>query len=80
MVSWLFLSLGLTLGMIWVRRTRLGRLLGAGIQWRTPACCRSFTASAFLHSVIVQERRGMLKVWNVSLVILTFFLTISERS
>ncbi|MCK7529355.1 MAG: cytochrome c biogenesis protein CcsA [Ignavibacteriales bacterium] len=35
-----------------------------------------FTASAFLHSVIVQERRGMLKVWNVSLVIITFFLTI----
>ncbi|MFI5178461.1 MAG: cytochrome c-type biogenesis CcmF C-terminal domain-containing protein, partial [Vicinamibacterales bacterium] len=35
-----------------------------------------FTATAFLHSVIVQERRGMLKVWNVSLVIVTFFLTI----
>ena len=35
-----------------------------------------FTATAFLHSVMVQERRGMLKVWNVSLVIVTFFLTI----
>jgi cytochrome c-type biogenesis protein CcmF len=35
-----------------------------------------FTASAFLHSVIVQERRGMLKVWNMSLVVTTFFLTI----
>ncbi len=35
-----------------------------------------FTGTAFLHSVIVQERRGMLKVWNVSLVIVTFFLTI----
>ena len=35
-----------------------------------------FTATAFLHSVMVQERRGMLRVWNVSLVITTFFLTI----
>ncbi len=35
-----------------------------------------FTATAFLHSAMVQERRGMLKVWNVTLVILTFFLTI----
>jgi cytochrome c-type biogenesis protein CcmF len=34
------------------------------------------TATAFLHSVMVQERRGMLKVWNVTLVITTFFLTI----
>ena len=35
-----------------------------------------FTATAFLHSVMVQERRSMLRVWNVTLVILTFFLTI----
>ncbi len=35
-----------------------------------------FTATAFLHSVMVQERRGMLRVWNVTLVIMTFFLTI----
>jgi cytochrome c-type biogenesis protein CcmF len=35
-----------------------------------------FTATAFLHSVHVQERRGMLRVWNVSLVIVTFLLTI----
>jgi cytochrome c-type biogenesis protein CcmF len=35
-----------------------------------------FTATAFLHSVMVQERRGMLRVWNVTLVITTFFLTI----
>ena len=32
-----------------------------------------FTATAFLHSVMVQERRGMLRVWNVALVIVTFF-------
>ncbi len=35
-----------------------------------------FTATAFFHSVMVQERRSMLRVWNVTLVILTFFLTI----
>ena len=35
-----------------------------------------FTATAFLHSVMVQERRSMLRVWNVTLVIITFFLTI----
>jgi len=53
----------------------MGRLLGldpvenAGLlPW--------FTATAFLHSVMVQERRSMLRVWNVTLVIVTFFLTI----
>src|SRR6185295_15782745 len=35
-----------------------------------------FTATAFLHSVMVHERRGMLRVWNVTLVIMTFLLTI----
>src|SRR5207247_6165167 len=35
-----------------------------------------FTATAVLHSVMVQERRSMLRVWNVVLVIMTFFLTI----
>src|SRR5947208_14993999 len=35
-----------------------------------------FTATAFLHSVMVQERRSMLRVWNMTLVIVTFFLTI----
>ena len=58
-----------------VRGTGLGRLLGLG-PGRERRLLPWFTASAFLHSVIVQERRGMLKVWNVSLVIITFFLTI----
>ncbi len=76
MVSWLFLTLGLTLGMIWAYEE-----LGWGGYWawdpvENAGLLPWFTASAFLHSVIVQERRGMLKVWNVSLVILTFFLTI----
>src|SRR6187431_2760260 len=76
MVSWLFLSLGLTLGMIWAYEE-----LGWGGYWgwdpvENAGLLPWFTATAFLHSVIVQERRGMLKVWNVALVIVTFFLTI----
>jgi cytochrome c-type biogenesis protein CcmF len=76
MVSWLFLSLGLTLGMIWAYEE-----LGWGGYWgwdpvENAGLLPWLTATAFLHSVIVQERRGMLKVWNMTLVIVTFFLTI----
>src|SRR5947209_6736081 len=76
MVSWLFLSFGLTLGMIWAYET-----LGWGGYWGWDQVENAgrlpwFTATAFLHSVMVQERRSMLRVWNVTLVIVTFFLTI----
>jgi len=76
MVSWLFLSLGLTLGMIWAYEE-----LGWGGYWgwdpvENAGLLPWFTATAFLHSVMVQERRGMLRVWNMTLVIMTFFLTI----
>jgi len=76
MVSWLFLSFGLVLGMIWAYEE-----LGWGGYWgwdpvENAGLLPWFTATAFLHSVMVQERRGMLKVWNVTLVIVTFFLTI----
>ncbi len=76
MVSWLFLSIGLGLGMIWAYEE-----LGWGGYWgwdpvENAGLLPWFTATAFLHSVMVQERRGMLRVWNVTLVITTFFLTI----
>src|SRR5947199_4532424 len=76
MVSWLFLSFGLTLGMIWAYE-----VLGWGGYWgwdpvENAGLLPWFTATAFLHSVMVQERRSMLRVWNVTLVIITFFLTI----
>src|SRR6187455_1389615 len=76
MVGWLFLSFGLTLGMLWAYEE-----LGWGGFWgwdpvENAGLLPWFTATAFLHSVMVQERRGMLRVWNVTLVILTFFLTI----
>lgn len=76
MVSWFCLSLGLTLGMIWAYEE-----LGWGGFWgwdpvENAGLLPWFTATAFLHSVMVQERRGMLRVWNVTLVITTFFLTL----
>ncbi|MEZ5293990.1 MAG: heme lyase CcmF/NrfE family subunit [Vicinamibacterales bacterium] len=76
MFAWFFLSLGLTLGMIWAYEE-----LGWGGFWgwdpvENAGLLPWFTATAFLHSVMVQERRGMLRVWNVTLVIVTFFLTL----
>ena len=78
MFSWFFLSFGLTLGMIWAYEE-----LGWGGFWgwdpvENAGALPWFTATAFLHSVMVQERRGMLRVWNVTLVIITFLLTIFQ--
>ena len=76
MIGWLFLTFGLTLGMLWAYEE-----LGWGGFWgwdpvENAGLLPWLTATAFLHSVMVQERRGMLRVWNVTLVITTFFLTI----
>jgi cytochrome c-type biogenesis protein CcmF len=76
MFAWFFLTFGLMLGMIWAYEE-----LGWGGYWgwdpvENAGLLPWFTATAFLHSVMVQERRSMLRVWNVTLVILTFFLTI----
>ena len=76
MISWLFLTVGLGLGMIWAYEE-----LGWGGYWmwdpvENAGLLPWFPATAFLHSVMVQERRGMLRVWNVSLVITTFLLTL----
>jgi cytochrome c-type biogenesis protein CcmF len=76
MIGWLALSFGLTLGMLWAYEE-----LGWGGYWgwdpvENAGLLPWFTATAFLHSLTVQERRGMLRIWNVTLVIITFFLTI----
>ena len=76
MIGWFMLSFGLGLGMLWAYEE-----LGWGGYWmwdpvENAALLPWFTATAFLHSVMVQERRGMLRVWNMTLVITTFFLTI----
>ena len=76
MSAWLLLTVGLALGSLWAYEE-----LGWGGIWgwdpvENAGLLPWFPATAFLHSVMVQERRGMMKVWNVSLVIVTFFLTI----
>jgi cytochrome c-type biogenesis protein CcmF len=75
-VAWYFLSLGLLIGGWWSYH-----VLGWGGYWawdpvENAAFMPWLTATAFLHSVMVQERRRMLKLWNLSLIILTFGLTI----
>ena len=76
MTAWLFLSLAIIMGMWWSYE-----VLGWGGYWAwDPVENASFmpwlTATAFLHSVMVQERRNLLKVWNLGLIVATFLLTI----
>ncbi|MBA3460701.1 MAG: cytochrome c biogenesis protein CcsA [Deltaproteobacteria bacterium] len=71
-----FLSLGLILGGRWAYEE-----LGWGGYWawdpvENAGLMPWFTATAFLHSAIIQEQRGMMKRWNLVLVCMTFFLTI----
>ncbi|MDX2053306.1 MAG: cytochrome c-type biogenesis CcmF C-terminal domain-containing protein [Polyangiaceae bacterium] len=74
--AFLFLSIGNWLGMMWAYEE-----LGWGGYWawdpvENAACLPWFTAAAYVHSTMIQERRSMLKVWNLFLICLTFFLTI----
>ncbi len=74
--SWFFLSLGNLFGAKWAYE-----VLGWGGYWgwdpvENAAFMPWLTSTAFLHSVVIQEKKGMLKVWNMSLVLLTFSLTI----
>jgi cytochrome c-type biogenesis protein CcmF len=74
--AWGFLTIGIILGAWWSYE-----VLGWGGVWSwDPVENASFlpwlTGTAFIHSVLVQERRGMLRVWNLSLVCATFSLTI----
>ncbi len=76
LVSWLFLSIGNMLGGMWAYEE-----LGWGGYWawdpvENAAFMPWLGASAFLHSLMVQERRGMLKRWNVVLITLSFLLTL----
>lgn len=76
LLSWLFLSCGIVLGMWWAYVE-----LGWGGYWAwDPVENASFlpwlTMTAFLHSVMIQEKRGMLKKWNVGLIVGSFLLSI----
>ncbi len=76
LVAWGFLTAGIILGAWWSYE-----VLGWGGYWgwdpvENASLLPWITGTAFIHSVMVQERRGMLRVWNLSLVIATFALTI----
>jgi cytochrome c-type biogenesis protein CcmF len=84
LVAWLFLSLGLVLGGRWAYD-----VLGWGGYWgwdpvENAAFLPWLVGTALLHSIMIQEKRGMLKVWNMFLVIATFsaviFGTFATRS
>ncbi len=74
--SWGFLTFGIVLGAWWSYE-----VLGWGGYWawdpvENASLLPWLTGTAYLHSVMVQERRGMLRVWNLSLLCATFSLTI----
>ena len=76
LVAWMFLGIGVLLGSQWAYIE-----LGWGGYWAwDPVENASFlpwlTATAFIHSIMIQERRGMLKVWNMVLIWLTWELTL----
>ena len=76
MVTWAFLSLGIPLGAHWAYN-----VLGWGGYWgwdpvENASLMPWLTGTAFLHSVMMQEKRGMLKTWNMWLIFSTFGLSI----
>jgi cytochrome c-type biogenesis protein CcmF len=76
MVTWLFLTCGICLGAHWAYS-----VLGWGGYWgwdpvENASLMPWLTGTAFLHSVMMQEKRGMMKSWNVWLIFSTFMLTI----
>ena len=76
LIAWTFLTLGIVLGAWWSYE-----VLGWGGYWawdpvENASLLPWLTATAFIHSSVVQRRRGMLQAWNMALVISTFALTI----
>jgi len=76
LVTWLFLTCGIFLGMHWAYA-----VLGWGGYWgwdpvENASLMPWLTGTAFLHSVMMQEKKGMMKSWNVWLIFTTFLLSI----
>src|SRR4051812_16614810 len=76
LLSWFFLTIGITLGMWWAYVE-----LGWSGDWawdpvENASLLPWLTGTAFLHSIMIQEKRGMLRKWNVVLVVTTFLLAI----
>ncbi|HVQ35708.1 MAG TPA: cytochrome c-type biogenesis CcmF C-terminal domain-containing protein [Candidatus Bathyarchaeia archaeon] len=74
--AWFFLGTGILMGSYWAYIE-----LGWGGYWawdpvENASLMPWLTGTAFLHSVIIQEKKGMMKVWNVTLILLTFCLSI----
>lgn len=74
--SWYMLGIGILLGANWAYQ-----VLGWGGYWawdpvENASLMPWLTGTAFLHSIMIQEKRGMLKVWNMVLIIVTFLLCI----
>ncbi|HUO31673.1 MAG TPA: heme lyase CcmF/NrfE family subunit [Bryobacteraceae bacterium] len=80
LVTWLFQSTGIMLGAAWAYH-----VLGWGGYWgwdpvENASLLPWLSGTAFLHSVMMQEKKGMMKVWNMALVSVTFFLCIFGTS
>ncbi len=76
LITWMFQSVGILLGAGWAYA-----VLGWGGYWgwdpvENASLLPWITATAFLHSVMMQEKKGMMKVWNVVMISATFFLCI----
>jgi cytochrome c-type biogenesis protein CcmF len=76
MVAWLFLTVGIALGANWAYA-----VLGWGGYWgwdpvENASLLPWLSTTAFLHSVMMQEKRGMMKMWNAVLIFITFMLSI----
>ena len=76
MVTWMFLTVGIFMGAHWAYS-----VLGWGGYWgwdpvENASLMPWLTGTAFLHSVMMQEKRGMMKIWNMWLIFATFLLTI----
>src|SRR4029077_20337101 len=76
MIAWMFQSMGILLGAHWAYA-----VLGWGGYWGWDPVENAYlmprlTGTAFLHSVMMQEKRGMLKTWNMWLIFSTFMLSI----
>src|SRR6266481_7661717 len=76
MVAWMFLTFGISLGAHWAYA-----VLGWGGYWgwdpvENASLLPWLSTTAFLHSVMMQEKRGMMKVWNIWLIFITFMLSI----
>jgi cytochrome c-type biogenesis protein CcmF len=76
LLAWFFLTCGIIFGMMWAYVE-----LGWGGYWfwdpvENASLLPWLTGTAFLHSVMIQEKRGMLKMWNIYLILATFLLSI----